>query len=129
MNFYVYKIIDTENKFYYYVLSPIKDENIVLQHCEHWAAHEPNESVNKYYNLIGWDAIDIERVTDIKPEDIITCSIPQDEKCINKSDKFMEFIIEPPKKEKKQRAPKEAKEAKPKPKPKGKKATMQEEIK
>ena len=93
---YVYKIFETVNNFYYYVISHIDDTDIVLEHKEHYCALRPEVLINKYLNFIGWDAVDCEK-SDIRPIDLINNNIPQDEKCMNNSQKFSEFIIEKPK--------------------------------
>ena len=117
---YVYKIFETVNNFYYYVISHIDDTDIVLEHKEHYCALRPEVLINKYLNFIGWDAVDCEK-SDIRPIDLINNNIPQDEKCMNNSQKFSEFIIEKPKAK---RAPKNKAVQIDKPKTKGKKAQL-----
>ena len=45
---YVYKIFETVNNFYYYVISHIDDTDIVLEHKEHYCALRPEVLINKY---------------------------------------------------------------------------------
>ena len=112
---FVYKIFETVNNFYYYVVSHIDDDDIVLEHTEHYSAHHPEVLINKYLNSIGWDAINCVK-SDIKPIDFINNNIPQDEKCMNNSQKFEEFIIMTKPKAKRAPKPKAGQ-----PKPRGKK--------
>ena len=121
----VYKIFETVNNFYYYVVSHIDDADIVLEHTEHYSAHHPEKPMNTYLNSIGWDVIDCEKVDSIKPIDVINNTIPPDEKCMNNSQKFQEFIVEAKPKAKRAPKPKAEQIEKPKPKPRGEKAQVQ----
>ena len=79
--------------------------------------------INKYFNFIGWDYINIENESNVLPIDVISNILPKDDHCMNTSDLYKTFIIEqPPKKEraKKETKPKEPKEPKPKAEKKGK---------
>jgi len=130
----VYKIIDHDNDFFKYVISDIDNGEMVLEHFEHYCGLFPLENaINKYFNLVAdWDTVDFEE-SKLNPIDVVNKSIPQDEKCMNVSNKFEELVKiaeDEFKKEreakaaKKTKVPKEKKEAKPKaaPKPKAKKA-------
>ena len=116
---FVYKIFEVKNNFFQYVISHIDDEDMVLEHQEHYAVHHNDKPINKYFNLIGWDDVDIEKV-DIKPSDVINKSLPSNEKCMNISNKFEEFIVEPPPKAKRAAKPKAEPKIAKVPKPKGK---------
>ena len=71
-NFYVYKYIETINNYYFYVISHVDDENIVLMQFEHTSANKPNLSMYKYLNdTVGWDHINIEKYDNLKAVDII----------------------------------------------------------
>ena len=122
---FVYKILETVNNFYLYLISHIDDVDLVQEHYEHYCFNHPEQKENEYFNLIGWDKIDTQKIDNIKPIDIINNTLPIDEKCINNSEKYKEFIIIPEKKTKKEKV-KVIKEnvSKPKkePKPKAKKA-------
>ena len=83
------------------------------EQLEHTAANEPEETIYKYIgNITGWDNIDIQKVTDVKPVDVINNTFPHDNKNMLISNDFEKLIIIP---EKKSRVKKEPK-AKPKPK-------------
>ena len=116
---FVYKIFEVTNNFFHYVISHIDDEEMVLEHQEHYAVHHADKLINKYFNLIAWDNVDIEKV-DIKPSDVINKSLPSNEKCMNISNKFEEFIVEPPPKAKRTAKPKAEPKSAKTPKPKGK---------
>jgi len=128
---FVYKILETVNNFYLYLISHIDDVDLVQEHYEHYCFNHPEQKENEYFNLIGWDKIDTQKIDNIKPIDIINNTLPIDEKCINNSEKYKEFIIIPEKKTKKEKVKvikenvsKPKKEPKPKKesKPKAKKA-------
>ena len=117
----VYKIVDTVNGYYHYIVSQISDGSIVLEHQEHYSAHCPENPINLYYNtVVGWDNIMIEKVTDVKPIDVINGNYSADPKNMDTSDEYKKLL--PPPKE--PRVKKEPKEPKPKkePKPRAKKA-------
>ena len=130
----VFKIIDTENGYYKYIISEIDDTEMNLEHFEHYCGVFPEENdVTKYFNIVAdWDMVEIEEETFLKAIDILNNSFIADEKCMNKFNKFKELAkaAEEIEKEKalkaakKAKVPKEKKEAKPKaePKPKSKKS-------
>ena len=100
--FQVYKIFETINNFYFYVISHVDDENIVLTQFEHTAANKPKLAMYKYLNdVVGWDSISIEKCDTIKAVDIINNSLVSDDKCMNISTSYESFIIEKKPKEKK----------------------------
>ena len=102
-NFYVYKIIETINNYYFYVISHVDDENIVLMQFEHTSANKPNLSMYKYLNdTVGWDHINIEKCDNIKAVDIINGSYVCEDKnkCMNVSNSYESLIVEKKKKEK-----------------------------
>ena len=93
--FQVYKFFETINNFYFYVISHVDDENIVLTQFEHTSANKPNVSMYKYLNyVVGWDNISIEKCDTIKAVDIINNSLDSDDKCMNISTSYESFIIE-----------------------------------
>ena len=117
----VYKIVDTVNGYYHYIVSQISDGSIVLEHQEHYSAHCPENPINLYYNtVVGWDNIMIEKVTDVKPIDVNNGNFPADPKNMHISDEYKRLLPSP----KEPKVKKEPKEPKPKkePKPRAKKA-------
>ena len=105
-NFYVYKIIETINNYYFYVISHVDDENIVLMQFEHTSANKPNLSMYRYLNdVVGWDHINIEKCGDVKAVDVINSTFVHDDKCMNISNAYESLIVE--KKPKEKKAPKE----------------------
>ena len=133
---FVYKIFETQNNYYLYIVSHIDDEELVLEHYEHYSANHFNIPKNKYFNLMGWDLIDIQKVNDVKAIDVINNTLPADEKCMNVSTSYEKLISEYEQKlQEKKKTPRgknkkeettdvQEKEKKPKkaPKPRGKKA-------
>ena len=82
-NFKVYKIFETINNNYFYVISHVDDPDIVFMQFEHTSANKPNEPLYKYLNTaIGWDNIGIEKCDDIKPIDVINGVYGTDPKCM-----------------------------------------------
>ena len=131
----VFKIIDTENGYYKYIISEIDDTEMNLEHFEHYCGMFPEENdVTKYFNIVAdWDMVEIEEEPTLKAIEILNNSFVADEKCMNRFNKFKELVkaaedeIEKEKAlkaAKKAKVPKEKKEAKPKaePKPKAKKS-------
>ena len=120
---FVYKVLDTVNGYYHYIVSHIDDEDLVLEHQEHYSAHCPENPINMYFNtVVGWDDVDIQKVEDIKPADIINKNFPADPLNMAISDDYKKLIPPPkPKKEPKQKEPKEPKQPKEPKEPKAKK--------
>ena len=110
--FQVYKIFETINNYYFYVISHVDDKDIVLMQFEHTSVNKPSEPMYKYLNtVVGWDNISIEKC-DINPIDIINGSLIQfkDDKCMNLNNSFISLIPEKVAKEKKEKPIKEKKE-------------------
>ena len=123
----VFKITESANNFYYLLASHISDPELVIEHFEHYIGNNPDLDIAKYFDFIGWELIDIQKVDNVKPADLMNGSLPVDDHCMNTSEKYKEFIVEKPK-PKRQTKPKaeggEPKPPKKAPKPRGKKASQ-----
>ena len=79
--FYVYKTFETINGFFFYVISVMNDEEVVIEQVEHTSANKPDLPMYKYLNeTVGWDNVDIEKATNVKPIDVINNQYANDEK-------------------------------------------------
>ena len=95
---FVYKVSDEMNGYYLYVVSRVKNIEIFEEQLEHYASNEPDDIDNAYFNFIGWNTIQIEVVSDIKPTDVLNKNLPNDGKCMNMTDSFKSLIVIPEKK-------------------------------
>ena len=97
MNFYSYKITESENNFYVYVVSLFDDPNYTMETFEHYVANSPQIPLCQYFNTCDFDEMKIEKVA-INPVDILNKNLPADNHCANISQDFIALI--PPPKEK-----------------------------
>ena len=96
-SFQVYKFFETINNYYFYFISHVDDENIVLMQFEHTSANKPNLSMYRYLNdVVGWDHINIEKCGDVKAVDVINSTFVHDDKCMNIiiSNSYESLIVE-----------------------------------
>ena len=97
MNFYVFKISENINNFYYYI-SQIEDIEFDIQVVESCAAYFSDLYINKYMNLVvGWNNVKLEKVDNITPIDVINKTYPSDSKYMSVSDdckKLVDEVIE-----------------------------------
>ncbi len=108
MNFYTFKITEPVNGFYAYVASLFDDTHLTLETFEHYIANSPHVTMCQYLYASDFDNMCVEK-SNINPIDVINKHLPQDDKCVNVSQTFMQHIPPKPKRETK---PKPAKEPK-----------------
>ena len=95
MNFYVFKISENINNFYYYYISHIEDIEFNIQVVESYAADFSHIPVNQYMNLIvGWNNVKLEKVDNITPIDVINKTYPSDSKNMSVSDDYKKMVEE-----------------------------------
>ena len=89
----VFKIIDTENGYYKYIISEIDDTEMNLEHFEHYCGMFPEENeITKYFNIVAdWDMIEIEEENKLSAIDVINKSFLADDKCMNKFNNYQEL--------------------------------------
>ena len=79
MNFYVFKISENINNFYYYYISHIEDMEFNIQVVESYAADFSDIPINQYMNLVvGWNNVKLEKVDSITPIDVINKTYSSD---------------------------------------------------
>jgi len=118
IQFHVFKLIESINNYYIYLISHVEDPELFLEEVEHSVANALDKPYNQYLSTCDWDSITIEKAS-VNPVDVIHNHLPQDDKCINVSNSYISLI--PPPKEKKKREPKPKAEPKKPAKPRGKK--------
>ena len=62
MNFYSYKITESENNFYVYVVSLFDDPNYTMETFEHYVANPPQIPLCQYFNTCDFDEMKIEKL-------------------------------------------------------------------
>ena len=94
MNFYVFKISENINNFYYYYISHIEDIEFNIHVVESYAADFSDIPINHYMNLVvGWNNVKLEKV-DISSIDVINKTYPSDNKNMSISDDHKKLVDE-----------------------------------
>ena len=95
MNFYVFKISENINNFYYYCISHIEDIEFNIQVVESYAADFSDIPIIQYMNLvIAWNNVKLEKVDNITPIDVINKTYPSDSKNMSVSDDYKKLVDE-----------------------------------
>ena len=95
MNFYVFKISENINNFYYYYISHIEDIEFNIQVVESYAADFSDIPINQYMNLVvGWNNVKLEKVDSITPIDVINKTYSSDSKNMSVSDDYKKLVDE-----------------------------------
>lgn len=95
MNFYVFKISENINNFYYYYISHIEDIEFNIQVVESYAADFSDIPINQYMNLVvGWNNVKLEKVDNIMPIDVINKTYSSDSKNMSVSDDYKKLVDE-----------------------------------
>ena len=104
MNFYVFKISENINNFYYYYISHIEDIEFNIQVVESYAADFSDIPINQYMNLVvGWNNVKLEKVDtrgtsaasdNITPIDVINKTYSSDSKNMSVSDDYKKLVEE-----------------------------------
>jgi len=80
MNFYVFKVSENINNYYYYYITHIEDVEFNVQVIESYAADFSDIPTNQYMNLVvGWDNVKIEKDS-ISINDVINKNFTNDVK-------------------------------------------------
>ena len=80
MNFYVFKVSENINNYYYYYITHIEDVEFNVQVIESYAADFSDIPINQYVNLVvGWDNVKIEKDS-ISINDVINKNFTNDVK-------------------------------------------------
>ena len=95
MNFYMFKISENLNNFYYYYISHIEDIEFNIQVVESYAADFSDIPINQYMNLVvGWNNVKLEKVDNITPIDVINKTYSSDSKNMSVSDDYKKLVDE-----------------------------------
>ena len=93
MNFYVFKISENINNYYYYI-SHIEDIEFNIQVVESYAADFSDIPINQYTNLVvGWNNVKLEKVDNITPIDVISKTYSSDSKNMSVSDDYKNWLM------------------------------------
>ena len=133
MEFHVFKIFETINNYFYYIISHIDNEDLNLDIAESWAAEDVTNTINMYLTMIGFNNVSIEK-SSISPLIVLQKSFQHDIKNMNISDDYKKILEEGltkiKEKKTKVKKVKEVTELKPKkePKIKAKKSTLSNKV-
>ena len=94
MNFYVFKVSENINNYYYYYITHIEDVEFNVQVIESYAADFSDIPINQYMNLVvGWDNVKIVK-DNISINDVINKNFTSDVKNMNISDDYKKLVTE-----------------------------------
>ena len=93
MEFHVFKIFETINNYFYYIISHIDNEDLNLDIAESWAAEDVTNNINMYLTMIGFNNVSIEK-SSISPLIILQKSFQHDIKNMNISDDYKKILEE-----------------------------------
>ena len=98
MNYYTFKISESENGYYVYFVYFLDDEDRAMKTFEYAIASTLQSPISQYLIKCDIDCkinkIKCEKVF-ISPVDVINKNLPQDIKCMNISDDFVSLIPPP----------------------------------
>ena len=108
MNYYVFKITEKDNGYFFYFLSALNDTVLALEQAEFVIANDEKSQMCQYLMTVNFDEVTVEATPDVTYMDVINKKIPADDKNMLVSTSYIS-LIPPPKPAKAKR------EAKPKP--------------